>query len=69
LTIYRKPPPLKRWTRRDEENLLLEIAEDRRLRRLGIGPEADSIDIMLQIEAMCASNGRTNFSLTRKAES
>jgi hypothetical protein len=57
VTIQRKPREPERWTRRNEENLLVEIAEDRRLRRLGIDPGDDSIDIMLQLEAMIASYG------------
>lgn len=39
----------KPWTRQDEENLLLEISEDRRLVRLGIDPDAPQIEIYLEL--------------------
>jgi hypothetical protein len=38
------------WTRNDEENLLLEISEDRRLARLGIDPDANPLEITLQLK-------------------
>lgn len=41
-------------TRADEENLLLEVSEDRRLRRLGIDPDQDSLAIMLQLKKRMA---------------
>ncbi len=37
------------WTRSDEENLLLEISEDRRLIRLGIDPDGNPLQILLQL--------------------
>jgi hypothetical protein len=37
------------WTRSDEENLLLDISEDRRLVRLGIDPDANPLEILLQL--------------------
>jgi hypothetical protein len=33
----------------EEELLALEISEDRRLNRLGIGPDGDPVDIMLEV--------------------
>jgi len=36
-------------TAAEEENLLLEVLEDNRLRGLGIDPDGDSIDIMVEI--------------------
>jgi hypothetical protein len=36
-------------TSAEEENLLLEVLEDSRLRGLGIDPDGDSIDIMVEI--------------------
>jgi hypothetical protein len=38
------------WTRGDEENLLLEVSEDRRLQNLGIDPDADSLTILLELK-------------------
>jgi hypothetical protein len=32
-----------------EENLLLEVLEDNRLRGIGIDPDGDSVDIMLEL--------------------
>lgn len=43
------------WTGRDEENLLLEISEDRRLRTLGIDPDSDSLEILLQLKEPLAA--------------
>jgi hypothetical protein len=40
----------RRWTREDEENALLEVSEERRLRRLGIDPDADSLTILLELK-------------------
>jgi hypothetical protein len=37
------------WTREDEENLLLEISEDRRMARLGIDPDGNPLQILLQL--------------------
>lgn len=45
----KEPEP---WSRQDEDNLALEIAEDARLRRLGIDPDGDSIQIMLEIDRL-----------------
>jgi hypothetical protein len=39
----------ERWTRQDEENLLLEISEDQRLIRLGIDPDAHPLLVMLEL--------------------
>jgi hypothetical protein len=36
---------------RDEETALMEVSEDRRLLRLGIDPDGDPVDIMLDVEA------------------
>ena len=33
----------------EEENLLLEVLEDSRLRGIGIDPDGDSVDIMLEL--------------------
>jgi hypothetical protein len=33
----------------DEENLLLEVLEDSRLRGIGIDPDGDSVDIMVEL--------------------
>jgi len=52
VTFTRKPPQPARWTCEDEDNLMLEIAEDSRLRSLGIDPDGDSIDIMMQLETL-----------------
>jgi hypothetical protein len=38
------------WTPQDEENLLYEIAEDRRLREIGIDPNGDSVEIMMELD-------------------
>jgi hypothetical protein len=43
-------PNSKPWTSQDEENLLLEISEDRRLRRLGIDPDADQLTILIEVK-------------------
>jgi len=43
-------PEQKPWTSQDEENLLLEVSEDRRLRRLGIDPDADQWTIWLELK-------------------
>jgi hypothetical protein len=36
-------------TSAEEENLLLEVLEDNRLRGLGIDPDGDTVDIMFEI--------------------
>lgn len=36
-------------TSAEEENLLLEVLEDNRLRGVGIDPDGDSVDIMLEL--------------------
>jgi hypothetical protein len=38
------------WTARDEENLLFEIAEDNRLRAIGIDPDAAQHVIVLELK-------------------
>jgi hypothetical protein len=50
----RKSPPnrVRPWTAQDEENLLYEIAEDQRLRSLGIDPDGDSVDIMIKLHQL-----------------
>ena len=50
----RKLPPKQSrpWTAQDEENLLYEIAEDQRLRHLGIDPDGDSVDIMIKLHQL-----------------
>ena len=50
----RKLPPnqSRPWTAQDEENLLYEIAEDQRLRSLGIDPNGDSVDIMIKLHQL-----------------
>jgi hypothetical protein len=50
----KKSPPEKShpWTAQDEENLLYEIAEDQRLRSLGIDPDGDSVDIMIKLHQL-----------------
>lgn len=45
----------ERWTRQDEENLALEISEDKRLLRLGINPEGNPVQIMLQVSRLAKS--------------
>lgn len=35
----------------DEELTLMEVSEDRRLREIGIDPEQDPIDILIQLQA------------------
>jgi hypothetical protein len=54
MPIHRKSPPEQNhpWTRQDEENLLHEIAEDQRLRSLGIDPDGDSVDIMIKLHQL-----------------
>jgi hypothetical protein len=54
MPIHRKSPPkqIRPWTRQDEENLLYEIAEDQRLRSLGIDPDGDSVDIMIKLDQL-----------------
>jgi hypothetical protein len=42
-------PETKPWTHFDEENLLLEVSEDRRLRRLGIDPDEHPLLILLEL--------------------
>ncbi len=44
----------KPWTHADEENLLLEISEDRRLTNLGIDPDADSLAILIALKKRMA---------------
>jgi len=53
--LTRKPPQPVPRTQQDEDNLMLEIAEDSRLRGLGIDPDGDSIDIMAQLETLLQS--------------
>ena len=36
-------------TSAEEENLLLEVLEDSRLRGIGIDPDGDSVDIMVEL--------------------
>jgi hypothetical protein len=36
-------------TAAEEENLLLEVLEDDRLRGIGIDPDGDSVDIMVEL--------------------
>ena len=43
-------PEQRPWTWQDEENLLLEVSEDRRLWRLGIDPDADQLTIWLELK-------------------
>jgi hypothetical protein len=38
-----------RSTSAEEENLLLEVLEDNRLRGIGIDPDGDSVDIMVEL--------------------
>lgn len=51
-------------TSAEEENLLLEVMEDSRLRGLGIDPDGDTIDIMVEIfrrfEALEASEAEAS---------
>jgi hypothetical protein len=42
------------WTREDEENALLEVSEERRLRRLGIDPDADFPTILRELKKRMA---------------
>ncbi|MGA7077079.1 MAG: hypothetical protein WBQ43_05110 [Terriglobales bacterium] len=53
----------RRPTPAEEENLLLEVLEDNRLRGIGIDPDGDSVDIMIELmrrmeilEAECRSS-------------
>jgi hypothetical protein len=43
-----RPKP-RRPTSAEEENLLLEVLEDSRLRGIGIDPDGDSVDIMTEL--------------------
>lgn len=47
------------WTRHDEENLLLEISEDRRLQNLGIDPDSDSLAILIALKKRMAEIQRS----------
>ncbi len=51
MTERNKPnePEQKPWTSQDEENLLLEVSEDRRLRRLGVDPDGSPLDIYKEL--------------------
>ena len=42
-------PPKPRDVPSDEEILAMEISEDRRLREMGIDPDGDPIDIMMEV--------------------
>jgi len=55
MTIPRTASQLKNRAHQDEENLALEIAEDKRLLRLGIDPDGDPIQIMLQVHRLAQS--------------
>lgn len=55
MTIRRTPSRPKNWTRQNEKNLALEIAEDKRLLRLGINPDGNPIEIMLQLNRLVQS--------------
>ncbi len=44
------PREARPWTRADEENELLEVSEERRLRRLGIDPDAPLIEIWTELK-------------------
>src|ERR1700722_15670907 len=48
----------------EEENLLLEVLEDNRLRGIGIDPDGDSVDIMVELmrrlEILEAESNRTD---------
>jgi len=48
------PKEARPWTRADEENELLEVSEERRLRRLGIDPDADSLAILIALKKRMA---------------
>ncbi len=39
----------RRPTSAEEENLLLEVLEDSRLRGIGIDPDGDSVDIIVEL--------------------
>ncbi len=50
MTHQSPPHPLLRHaTSAEEENLLLEVLEDNRLRSIGIDPDGDSVDIMVEL--------------------
>jgi hypothetical protein len=55
MTVRRKSPQPEQWTRQDEENLTLEIAEDQRLLRLGINPDGNPVQIMLEVSRLAKS--------------
>jgi hypothetical protein len=42
-------PQERPWTSIDEENAILEVSEDRRLRRLGIDPDQPQLFIWLEL--------------------
>jgi hypothetical protein len=50
----RKPSQPGKWTSLDEEDLALEISEDKRLLRLGINPDANPIAIMIAVHRKAA---------------
>jgi hypothetical protein len=55
------------WTDEDEENLLLDVSEDRRLQRLGIDPDGTSLDILIALKKRMAEIEAEN--LERKKRS
>lgn len=50
------------WMRQDEENLLLEVSEDRRLVRLGIDPDGTPLEIWLRLKERAAQIERERAS-------
>lgn len=50
----------RRWRAIDEENRLLEVAEDTRLRGLGIDPDGDSAEILFELKRRAAEYARQN---------
>jgi hypothetical protein len=55
MTVRSKTRQPKKWTREDEENLALEISEDKRLLRLGINPDGNPVQNMLKVIQLAES--------------
>lgn|GEM_PF-4939973 len=56
-------------TSADEENLLLEVLEDSRLRGIGIDPDGDSVDIMVELTRRLEALGEAIAPLAAESNS
>jgi hypothetical protein len=67
--VTKDAKPAKPWTSFDEENLLHEVNEDNRLRRLGIEPdEMDSLAIMIALRKQVAEIKQEKLKRKRQKE-